>query len=84
MLDRKSELEAFKALNLSVIASAHGYEIVKKKSTKSSVLMSNGADKIVVSQKGQRYIYFSVHDPASNGTAIDFAQRVIDPGLSTH
>jgi len=80
MLDRKSEIEAFKSLNLSVIASAHGYEIVKKKSTKSSVLMSNGSDKIVVSQKGQHYIFFSVHDPDSNGTAIDFAQRVIEPG----
>ncbi|NOY42793.1 MAG: DUF3991 domain-containing protein [Planctomycetes bacterium] len=76
MLDRKSELDAFKKLNLTVIASSYGYEIVKKKSTKSSVVMSNGADKIVVSQKGQHYIYFSVHDPASQGTVIDFIQQV--------
>ncbi len=81
-MNRESELDRFKELNLSVIASAHGYEIDKKKSTRHSVLMSNGADKIIVSQNGQHYVYCSVHDSASNGTAIDFSQKVIEPGCS--
>ena len=80
MTDRESELDAFKRLNLSVIASANGYEIEKKKSTKHSVLMSSGSDKIIVSQKGEHYVYCSVHQPGSSGTAIDFTQKVIEPG----
>ena len=81
-MDRKSELDAFKTLNLSVIASAYGFEIDRKKSTRHSVLMSNGSDKIIVSKSGQHYVYCSVHDPGSSGTAIDFAQKVIQPGAS--
>jgi hypothetical protein len=81
-MERSSEIDAFKALNLSLIASAHGFEIDRRKSTRHSVLMTNGADKIIVSQNGQHFIYCSVHDPSSNGTAIDFAQKIIEPGCS--
>jgi hypothetical protein len=82
MLSRKAELEEFKKLNLSVIASAHGYSIDRRKSTHHSVLMSSGADKIIISQNGQHYIYCSVHRPDSSGTVIDFAQQVIEPGCT--
>lgn len=81
-MDRQSELDAFKALNLSVIACAFGYAIDRKKSTRHSVLMTNGSDKIIVSQNGQHYIYCSVYAADSNGTVIDFAQKVIEPGCS--
>ena len=81
-LDRESELEAFKQINLSLIASAHGYEINRQKSTRHSVLMQSGADKIIVAQNLNHYVYCSVYDSASSGTAIDFAQRVIEPGCS--
>lgn len=81
-LDRRTELEEFKRVNLSLIASAHGYEIDRRKTTKHSVLMQAGGDKILIAQNGQHYIYCSVYDPASRGTAIDFAQRVIEPGCS--
>ncbi len=81
-MDRNEELEAFKKVNLSVIASAHGYTIDRKKSTRHSVLMSNGADKIIVSQNGKHFIYCSVHDPASSGTSIDFAQKIIERGCT--
>ncbi len=81
-MDRDAELDAFKAINLSVIASAHGYEIDRKKSTRHSVLMASGADKIIISQNGGHYVYCSVHDPASSGTVIDFVQRAIEPGCS--
>lgn len=82
MIDRNTELDAFKRLNLSVIASAYGYEIDRKKSTRHSVLMSNGSDKIIISQNGQHYVYCSVHYPASSGTAIDLAQKSIEPGCN--
>jgi hypothetical protein len=81
-MDRSSELDAFKSINLSLIASAHGYEMDRRKSTRHSVLMASGADKIIIAQNGQHYIYCSVHDPSSSGTAIDFAQNVIEPGCS--
>lgn len=81
-MSRQSELDAFKALNLSVVACAFGYAIDRKKSTRHSVLMSNGTDKIIVSQNGQHYIYCSVYAADSNGTVIDFAQKVIEPGCS--
>lgn len=81
-MDRNSELDAFKKINLSLIASAHGYEIDRKKSTRHSVVMSSGSDKIIVAQNGEHYVYCSVHDSASSGTAIDFAQKVIENGCS--
>ncbi|MEO8494793.1 MAG: toprim domain-containing protein [Planctomycetota bacterium] len=81
-MDRNAELEAFKRLNLSLVASAYGYEIDRKKSTRHSVLMASGADKIIVAQNGQHFVYCSVHDAASSGTAIDFAQNVIERGCS--
>lgn len=81
-MDRNAELEAFKTINLSLIASAHGYEIDRKKSTRHSVLMSNGAEKIIISQNDGHFVWCSTADTKSNGTAIDFAQRVIEPGCS--
>ncbi|TWT48937.1 toprim domain-containing protein [Botrimarina hoheduenensis] len=81
-LDRQSELEAFKRINLSLIAAEYGYELDRRKSTKHSALMQSGADKIIIAQNAQHYVYCSVYDPASSGTAIDFAQRVIEPGCS--
>lgn len=81
-MDRDAELAAFKRLNLSLIASAFGYEIDKKKSTTHSVLMRSGGDKIVISKNGGDYVYFSVHDPTSAGTVIDLVQRTIEPGCS--
>lgn len=81
-LDRQSELEAFKRINLSLIAAAYGYELDRRKSTKHSALMQSRGDKIIIAQNGQHYVYCSVYDPASSGTAIDFAQRVIEPGCT--
>lgn len=82
MLDRDEELQAFKRVNLSVIAADHGYEIDKRKSTRHSVLMKNGGDKIIVSKSGDHYVYCSTGDPSCNGTAIDFVQKVVSPGCS--
>lgn len=81
-MDRQAELEALKRLNLSEIASHFGYLLDRQKSTRHSVFMKSGTDKIIISRSGPHYIYCSVHDPVSQGTVIDFAQRVIEPGCS--
>ncbi|GAA5507381.1 toprim domain-containing protein [Novipirellula caenicola] len=81
-MNRFDELDAFKKINLSLIASAFGFVIDRRKSTKHSVLMQSGAEKIIIAQNGAHYVYCSVHDSKSNGTAIDFIQRVVEPGCS--
>lgn len=81
-LNRRSEIDAFKELNLSVIASSFGYEVVRNKSTRHSVLMQSSNDKIIISRIKHHYVFCSVYDTESNGTAIDFVQRVVDPGCS--
>ena len=80
--DRQAELDAFKELNLSVVASNFGYRIVKTKSTRHSVLMESSNDKIIVGKNGKHYVYCSVFNDQSNGTIIDFAQQSIEPGAS--
>lgn len=80
--DRQLELDAFKTVNLGVIASEHGYRLVPKKSSKHSVFMASNNDKIIIGKNGQHYVYWSVFNERSNGTAIDFAQNIIEPGCS--
>jgi len=82
MLDREAEIDAFKRVDLSVIASSFGFEIDRRRSTDSTVMMSSGSEKIAVSYNGRHYIYWHVHDEQSNGTAIDFMQKVVEPGCS--
>ncbi len=78
-MNRNDELEAFKALNLTQIAAAHGYAVVGKVSSMaSSVVMAHAnGDKIVVakSRADEHWIYFSVRDQADCGTVIDFLQN---------
>jgi len=81
-VDRATELNAFKELNLSLIASAHGFALNGRKSTRHSILMERGSDKIIIARQGAHAIYCSVTDPNSSGTVIDFAQRIIEPGCS--
>lgn len=81
-MNRFDELDAFKKVNLSLIASAFGFVMDRHKSTKHSVLMQSGAEKIIIAQNGAHYVYCSVHDAKSNGTVIDFIQRIVEPGCS--
>ena len=72
---QKYDFTAFKqSLNLSQYAAGQGYELDKKKSTRSSLVMRHPAtgDKIIVSKKGLNWVYFSVHDDSDNGTIVDF------------
>lgn len=71
---QKHDFAAFKqSINLSQYAAGQGYELDRKKSSRSSLVMrhANG-DKIIVSKKGSNWVYFSVHDDRDNGTIVDF------------
>lgn len=82
MIDRQSELDEFKKVDLSVIAASFGFEVQKKRTTRKTVMMSNGRDKIAVSYNGRHYVFWTVGDDARSGTAIDFIQHHVEQGAS--
>ena len=59
-------------INLTQYAAHLGYEIDRKKTTKSSIVMRKDGDKIIVSRKGAKWVYFSVTDDSDNGTIVNF------------
>ena len=76
--DREAELEAFKSrINLSEYAAAQGYDVDRRSSSRNSVGMTHGdGDKIIIGMgHDDHWVYFSVRDPADNGSIIDFDQR---------
>ena len=75
-MTQQLEFSRFKSeINLTQYAAHLGYEIDRKKSTRSSVAMKGGADKIIVSRRGGVWVYFSVTDDRDNGTIINFIQN---------
>lgn len=75
---REDELERFKReINLAEFAQSKGYEIVKGESSKASIVMRRGDDKIIVGtdENDGHGIYFSVRDDKDNGTIVDFVQK---------
>lgn len=75
---RDDEITRFKTdINLVEYAEAQGYEIDRNESSRSSVVMRQGNDKIIVAtdQKDGHGVYFSVRDDQDNGSIIDFVQR---------
>lgn len=77
MLNLDAELEAFKRdINLVEFAVSLGYELDHRESSRSSAVLRNGADKIIVATDEDGHgIYFSVRDDRDNGSIIDFLQR---------
>ena len=72
----KYDFARFKSeINLTQYAAAMGYEIDRKKTTRSSVAMRSGADKIIISRRGGVWVYFSPVDDNDNGTIINFVQN---------
>ena len=73
----KHDFTSFKQnINLTQYAASVGYTIDRKKSTKSSVVMRHGnGDKVIISRRGNNWVYFCVHDDGDNGTIVDFIQR---------
>ena len=62
-------------INLVTFASIFGFEVDRKRSTKTSIAMRAGNDKVVISKKGGIWVYFSVFDEQDSGTIIDFVIR---------
>ena len=82
MLNRETELDEFKKVDLSVIASSFGFSVEKKRTTRRTVMMSNGSDKIAISLKGQHYVFWTVGDNYRSGTAIDFIRHYVERDCS--
>ena len=76
-MNNKRDFARFKkAVNLTQYAASAGYLIDRKKSTRSSIAMrhANG-DKVIISRRGEIWVYFSAHDESDNGTIIDFIAK---------
>lgn len=74
----RDELERFKReINLTEFAAAKGYRIDRRESSRGSVVMrlATNDDKIIIARRGEHWTYFSVRDPADNGTVVDFVQH---------
>jgi hypothetical protein len=72
-----AELEAIKrGVNLVEYAENCGFQIIKNESSKNSVSMKKGDEKIIVATAQDGHgIYFNVRDSRDNGSVIDFAQK---------
>jgi len=62
-------------INLAEFAASYGYQIDRKKSTKASLAMKTGNNKIIITRKRGIWIYFSVFDERDRGTIIDFVRN---------
>ena len=62
-------------INLPAFAVTYGYEVDKKKTTKTSIAMKSGNDKVIISKKNSIWVYFSVNDDADSGTIVDFVKN---------
>lgn len=72
-----TELDEFKSrIDLREYAANLGYELDRRESSRSSSIMRQAGDKVVIKRNSNgHFIYFSVHDDGDNGTVIDFAQK---------
>jgi hypothetical protein len=68
------ELDRFKRLDLlRQIAASIGFTIEKRESSRNSMVMRRGREKIIVTRKPDgHYTYWSPHDDKDHGTVIDF------------
>lgn len=73
MITTSNNFTTFKQdINLANFAALFGYEIDRKKSTKTSIAMKSHSDKVIISRKHGMWVYFSVSDDQDSGTIVDF------------
>jgi len=72
-MGKDDELERFKTLNLGELAASYGYELDRRESSRSSLVMRHAdGDKIIIATGEDGHaVFFSVHTEAS-GSVIDF------------
>lgn len=80
--NRDDELQAFKKINLSVIASAYGFVVDKKETTRHTTMMRRDNEKIGITQKNGVYLFASNRDQDVAGTAIEFVAQFAEPGAN--
>ena len=70
------ELDSFKRLNLVDFAATMGYSVDHTESTKQSIVLRNGDDKVIVKlNPNGHWVYFSVRDESDHGSIVDFVQH---------
>ena len=62
-------------INLPAFAATYNYKVDEKKTTKTSIAMKSGNDKVIISKKNGIWVYFSVLDEADSGTVFDFVKN---------
>lgn len=80
--NRDDELQAFKKIDLSVIASAYGFAVDPKETTRHTAMMRRDGEKIGITQKNGVYLFASNRDQSVNGTAIEFVAHFAEPGAN--
>jgi len=75
--NRADEINDFKAkINLAAYMCSKGYKVDKSESSRNSIVLRKGQDKLIVSTATDGHgIYFSVRDDQDNGSIIDFIQK---------
>ena len=74
----KMELERFKReIPLAEYASSRGYELDRRESSRSYVVMRKDGDKVVIKRGQQKdfWVYYNPHDDGDQGTIVDFISR---------
>jgi len=71
------ELDSFKRLNLVDFAATMGYSVDHDESSKLSIVLRNGDDKVIakLAEQTEHWVYFSVRDESDHGTIVDFVQH---------
>jgi len=71
------ELDGFKRLNLVDFAATMGYSVDHDESSKLSIVLRNGDDKVIVKvpEHTEHWVYFSVRDDADHGSIVDFIRN---------
>ena len=62
-------------INLTQYCASIGYQIDNNKSTKTSIAMKSGNDKVIITKKGGKWVYFGVSAYDDNGSIIDFIKN---------
>lgn len=78
--DREEELQAFKRIDLAVLASSCGFEVDRKETTRGTTIMRRGSEKIGISKKDGIWLFCVNREGGTGGTAIEFAQLYLEPG----
>ncbi len=72
-----TELDGFKRLNLVDFAKTMGYQIDRDESSKQSIVLRKGDDKVIVKapEHTEHWVYCSVRDESDHGSILDFIRN---------